>query len=138
MAWLSQKRKQLLRWIRAHPRLLAETAVLAVLLAVLVYKVGGSLLHGDAPLPQIPPNGYVAYENRIYLRWFPGDHEGPFQVQVFDIERGFDEAVFNRQLTKNNVVLPVLEPGRKYCWRVLDSYDAHVSCFKTSRSFMAY
>lgn len=127
-------------------RVWAEYAVPAALFLVLIYKIVASAVF-EIPRPQIPPDGYVAKEPRVDLSWSEGDHRGTFRLQVaaggnrFDEldsgARGADSLVVDTTLKTTTFRLPELEPGKEYCWRVLAEEDALVSCFRTSRSFIA-
>jgi hypothetical protein len=110
----------------------------AFLLLVLLYKILIPILVGEEPKPQIPPDGYMAYEDQVTLRWSPGEHQEPFQLQVANKKDGFEKLILNRETNNTRLTLPSLPPGQTYCWRVLDDADAVVSCFKTNAAFVAY
>ena len=110
----------------------------AFLLMVLLYKILSATFGGEQPKPQIPPDGYTAYENRVTLRWSTGEQQGPFQLQVANKKDGFEKLAVSRKTKKTRFTLPSLPPGQTYCWRVLDDDDAVVSCFRTSTAFVAY
>ncbi len=110
----------------------------AFLLLLLLYKILFPTFAGEQPKPQIPPDGYKAYEDRVTVRWSAGEHQGPFQLQVTNRTDAFETLAVNRKTSKTRFTLPPLPPGQTYCWRVLDNADAVVSCFKTNLAFVAY
>jgi len=105
----------------------------ALLLLVLLVKLFGAALFGEPPRPQIPPHGYLAYEKQVTLYWSRGRHEGDFHVQV-SADGDFSQPVVERSVSGEKLILPPLEPGREYCWRVLDESDALVTCFRTNHA----
>ena len=109
----------------------------ALLLLILLLQLLRGPLFGDSPRPQIPPDGYLAYESRVQLSWFKGDHTGLFQVQLA-VGDDFDQPLVNRTVSESKLTLPALEPGRRYCWRVLAADDAKVTCFHTAASTLPY
>jgi hypothetical protein len=102
-------------------------------------KILWATLFGVDPAPLVPPVGYVANENRVKLHWRRGDTAGELTVEV---ARGddFGELVFSARSKATNLVLPRLEAGQRYCWRVRAAGDdgGAVSCFETSRTTVTY
>lgn len=136
----TQKARRRLSWTRI--RSVVEYGLPLILLVVLLYKVIGGIVWGDIPRPQIPPNGYLAQETRVILHWSRGDHEGPFKLQVLADGDDFDDAKGNALIVDHTVTetmyrLPQLQPGKKYCWRVIED-NGIVSCFRTSDSLITY
>jgi hypothetical protein len=115
-----------------------EYGVPAFLLVVLLWKLLSSALFGDAPMPQIPPDGYVAYEDRVYLRWHPGNSKGGYDLEVFQVDGNSRRRILEKQVSTNEIKLPALDPGKKYCWRVATGWRAAESCFTTSRAYLRY
>jgi len=114
-----------------------QYAVPGSLLFLLVYKLAVASIVGVAPAPQIPPDGYVASEDRITLYWRRGSHEGDFTLQVAQGER-FDAPVVMKNTSQTTYLLPRLKPNTEYCWRVVDDPGARRACFTTERVFVPY
>ena len=111
----------------------------AALLLLLVVEILADTLGGVEPAPQIPPHGYVASENAVQLYWRKGDTPGKTTVEV---ARGadFENPVFSAESDKNKMLLPPLDPGVEYCWRVRAAGDSggRQACFTTAEAFVAY
>jgi hypothetical protein len=127
-----------LRSPRRIARLAADYGLPALLGLVLLLELLGGAVFGDDPRPQIPPHGYLAHEDRVTLSWRRGDHQGSFRVQVAEAGQGFDAPVIDRTLGATRLTLPALDPGRRYCWRVLAESGATVTCFRTAPAYVAY
>jgi hypothetical protein len=110
---------------------------------LMVLTVAGKIIWATAfgvdPAPLIPPVGYVADENRVALHWRRGDVEGELTVEVAKGD-DFGNPVFSARSKDRKLVLPRLEPGQRYCWRVRADGDAGgvVSCFETSNATVTY
>ena len=108
-----------------------------LLLLVLVFQLSTAAAFGVAPGPTVPPDGYAASEDRVTLYWRRGSHEGAFTVQVAE-GMSFDKPVFSKKTSQTTLMLPRLEPGKEYCWRVLDEDGARHACFTTQATFVPY
>lgn len=117
----------------------ARLAISFALPAALVITLAVKLLWGVVvwvqPVPVSPPWGYLANEKAIRLVWRNGSHEGPVRVQVAKGE-GFDSPVLDRKVkTKGrtgSLRSGKLDPGTRYCWRVIADGKARGSCFETA------
>ena len=122
---------------RKHAVAAISYGVPGLLLLVLAFKLATAAAFGVAPGPAVPPDGYVASEDRVTLYWRRGSHEGAFTVQVA-VGTKFDAPVFIKKTTQTSLVLPRLEPGREYCWRVVEEPGARRACFTTQPAFVPY
>jgi len=108
---------------------------------VAVAAVAGTLavafLIADPPRLQVPARGYVAHEPKVRLVWRRGDHQGPFTVQVA-AGRDFSRPLVDHSTLETELVLPRLPAGGHYCWRVVATSSAEVSCFDTAPAVVAY
>lgn len=109
----------------------------ALLLLALAFKLVAATALGVEAGPTVPPDGYVASEDRVKLYWRRGSHMGDFTVQVA-VGTKFDTPVFKKKTTETSLVLPRLEPGREYCWRVVEEPGARRACFTTQPMFVPY
>ncbi len=123
--------------LRAGVRPTVSYGVTGALVILVVCEILAGTIFGVDPAPQIPPDGYVAHEERIRLSWRSGDHDGEFAVQVA-VDGDFEQLVLSKKTRKTSLVLPRLDRGKKYCWRVLDDADAVTSCFETTPAMIPY
>jgi len=114
-----------------------QYAVPGLLFLLLVYKLVAAAIVGVPPVPQIPPDGYVASDDRIALYWRRGSHEGDFTLQVAQGDR-FDAPIVTKTTNQTTYVLPRLKPNTEYCWRVVDDPGARRACFTTEQVFVPY
>jgi hypothetical protein len=103
--------------------------LVAFLLLYVIYAVTAYVVIGDAPTPQVPPDGYRTLQPRVRLTWSPGDVEPPFEITVAR-DGDFANPVHRSSTNSTSMNLPPLEPGKRYCWRI--SGSAAVSCFETA------
>ena len=105
--------------------------VLTFLVAYLVIKVIVYWVSGDQPTPVNPPDGYVSHDARVRVAWSPSGQATSYQLEV--AENGdFSNPVYTLKTGITAARLPPLEPGKRYCWRVLASDSARISCFHIS------
>lgn len=110
----------------------------ALLFLAIAFEILSATIFGVDPAPQIPPYGYVANENRVTLYWRKGDVEGELTVEVAQ-GQDFDNPVFSARSAAAKLVLPRLEPGEEYCWRIRNDDDVSAcSCFSTSEMTVTY
>jgi hypothetical protein len=111
----------------------------ALLFLAIAFETVSAAIFGVDPAPQIPPYGYVANENRVTLHWRKGDVQGELTVEVAQ-GRDFDNPVFSARSKSEKLVLPRLDPGHEYCWRVrrADDDGGPYSCFSTSEMTVTY
>jgi hypothetical protein len=125
-----------IRRLTAVLSLLWRYGVLAFLLAWCAVAVVTYLVAGDRSVPLSPPDGYVAEEARVSLSWSEGEAPPEHEVEVA-AGRDFSNPVFSKSAKGTTIVLPRLEPGTEYCWR-LASNPSKVSCFMTGRNSITY
>ena len=116
-------------------RLVLSLGIPAALMLLLAFKLLWGVLAGVQPVPVSPPWGYLANEKAIRLVWRNGSHEGPVRVQLAKGEL-FDSPVLDRKVkTKGrtgSLRSGKLDPGTRYCWRVIADSEAWGSCFETA------
>ena len=121
--------------------LLRKFAVPLFLMAYAGMKILGSLVFAPAPVPQVPPAGYEAVETRIRLAWSANGLPAPFRVQLITEDGDFGKPLVETRASHDAAMLPILEPGRNYRWRVIheatgrSSPESH---FRTSRNAVVY
>jgi len=103
-------------WILAGLR---RHAVPVLLMLSALLQMLGYLLFGDGLVAQIPPDGYIAQEERVRVSWSAGDHPAPFRVQLITEDGDFDDPLLDLEVRRSTTYLPLLEPGRTYRWRML-------------------
>lgn len=106
-----------------------QYGLVTFLLVYTVLKILGSAIFGDQPTPATPPNGFVAHENRVLVSWSASGDYPSYHLQVAE-EGDFSSLVYSLETTRTATRLPTLEPGKRYCWRVLADDSARVSCFR--------
>lgn len=111
----------------------------ALLFLAIAFETLSAVVFGVGPVPQIPPYGYVAHENRVTLHWRKGDVRGELTVEVAK-GRDFENPVFTARSKAERLQLPRLDPGQRYCWRVRREGDdgGPCSCFSTSEISVTY
>ena len=112
-------------------------AVTAFLVCYVVVAVVTSLIGGDEARPVSPPDGYVAHETRLRLAWTAGDPEQPFWIKVAE-DGDFTDPVYSKSMKATSVVLPQLEPGKRYCWTVEQEGSSSEACFLTAEHAITF
>lgn len=99
------------KWLRKY-------AVLLIILVALGWKIGGTLINGMMPVPQLPPNGYELEQGAVTLQWNKGNIEAPITLQISTTE-DFEELVFEKEVTGiTHRYSDNLERGQVYFWRL--------------------
>ena len=134
--------KRIKEWIRGSSLgsrvfTIVSYGVAGALVLLVVYEILAGTILGVDPAPQIPPDGYVADETRIVLSWRKGNHKGEFNVQVA-MNGDFHNPVLDKTTKETRLTLPKLKRGEKYCWRVLATDKARISCFTTTGDMVPY
>ena len=98
-------------------------------LLLLLYLAGamlGYLVAGDAPQPQIPPDGHVSHTRVVRLSWYRGG-SGPYRLQVIPEDGDFDTPLIDKTLRSAIHTLKDLQPGEAYRWRVIAEHSGRTS-----------
>ncbi|MBN2719007.1 MAG: hypothetical protein JXX14_24380 [Deltaproteobacteria bacterium] len=115
------------RWIRRY-------AVLLVLLAIISWKIGSTLLYGMPPVPQLPPSGYVLEQGTVTLQWNRGNIDKPITLQIATT-KDFEEPLFDKEVS--GITHPYadnLQRGQVYYWRLIqDDVPGPISNFVVSK-----
>ena len=115
------------RWIRKY-------AVLLILLLVLGWKIGSTLLNGMPPVPQLPPSRYVLEQGAITLQWNRGNIDKPITLQIAT-NKDFEEPLFDKEVTGiTQRYGDDLQRGQVYYWRLVqDDVPGPISNFVVSK-----
>lgn len=87
-----------------------------------------------APVGQAPTDNYLAAETRTRVVWEPNGLTGKFEIQVIPDEGSWDLPAVKEQHDGTHYLLPKLDPGVKYRWRVIHVDSGVVSNELTFRS----
>jgi hypothetical protein len=114
-------------WLRKY-------AVTLALMATLVAAMAGAALFGAGPMPQQPPQGYVAERGRVSLSWSKGTREEPITLQISIGDPGFSAPIVDKEMNTNSHSVTKLERGATYYWRLIqDGHASPTTHFQVSR-----
>ena len=114
-------------WLRKY-------AVTLALMVTLVAAMAGAALFGAGPMPQQPPQGYVAERGRVSLSWSKGTREEPITLQISIGDPGFSNPIVDKKMNTNSHSVTKLERGATYYWRLIQGGNASPTAhFEVSR-----
>ena len=114
-------------WLRKY-------AVTLALMATLVAAMAGAALFGAAPMPQQPPDGYVAERGRVSLSWSKGTRKEPITLQISTGDPSFSAPIVDKEMKANSHNVTKLERGATYYWRLIQGGHASPTAhFEVSR-----
>lgn len=89
-----------------------------LILVSLGWQMGRALIDDRRPIPAAPPNGYVQRDTKTRLVWAPNGLEGSFIAELIREGGDYRHPVATKKVKGTDVVLPLLDPGQVYRWRV--------------------
>jgi len=112
-----------------------------LLMVYLAGKLLAALVAGDAPQPQIPPDGYVNHTPEVRVSWHGSRGRSSYRIQLVRDDGDFDEPLVDRVVRSRGHTFRDLEPDTGYRWRVIQEGDGRTSqvvSFRTARHLAAY
>ena len=116
-------------------------AVPCFLILTILWHLFDSYVSDIIPLPQSPYEGYVSYEPDVMLQWGKNGLQPPFLVQVVPNGGSFETPQFQKLVKSDMYILPKLDPGVKWHWRVFHPKSgafSRVSSFSTAQPLVNY
>ncbi len=102
----------ILGWLRSY-------TVPLILLLTLGHQFGAVAVTDTAPIAHAPPDGYQSVTDKTRLLWAENGLKGPFRVEVILDGGDYEHPVYKKEVSGVTVVLPRLDPGRIFRWRVI-------------------
>ena len=114
-------------WLRKY-------AVTLALMVTLVTAMVGVALFGAGPMPQQPPQGYMAERGRVSLSWSKGTRQEPITLQISIGDPSFLAPIVDKETNTNSHNVTKLERGATYYWRLIQGGKASPTAhFEVSR-----